>query len=116
MTITDIAQAFSAHRFDETFPHLAPDARWVLVGEATLDGRDAIIAACANTTAELTGTTTQFTRFLTITGPGAVAVDATGRYTDPAGQTTVVSSCDLYEFTDGALTTITSYAVELTQE
>jgi hypothetical protein len=95
MTITDIAKAFSRHRFEEAFPHLAPDARWVLVGEATLDGRDAIIAACRSTTTELAATTTEFPRFLLIAGAEAVAVDAVGRYVDAAGQMSVVSSCDL---------------------
>jgi hypothetical protein len=32
---------------------------------------------------------------------------------DADGTTGVVSSCDVYEFTDGQVTTITSYAVEL---
>ncbi len=113
MTITEIADAFSRHRFSATYPHLAADARWVLVGEAALEGRDAIIAACENTAAELAATTTEFTRFLSITGPDAVAVDAIGRYTDVEGHVSVVSSCDIYQFTGGLLTTITSYAVEL---
>jgi len=47
------------------------------------------------------------------TGPDAVAVDAIGRYTDAGGQVSVVSSCDIYQFIDGLLTAITSYAVEL---
>jgi uncharacterized protein (TIGR02246 family) len=113
MTPTDIAEAFSAHRFEQALGHLAPDARWVLVGQVTRQGRDAIAAACRSTATELAGTTTAFTRFLTVAGPDAVVVDAVARYVDPAGATSVVSSCDIYEFTGGALTTITSYAVEL---
>lgn len=115
-TITDIAEAFSAHRFTEAFPHLAADARWVLVGEATLEGRDAIITACESTTAELADSTTTFTRFLSVAGEDAVAVDAVGRYVDSTGRTSVVSSCDIYEFDDGTLITITSYAVELPEK
>lgn len=116
-TIQQIAEAFSSHRFSETFTHLAPDVRWVLVGESTIDGRDAVIEACESTAAELAGSTTAFTRFVTVAGKDAVAVDAVGRYTDPAGQTSVVASCDIYQFDDdpdhAAITTITSYAVEL---
>jgi ketosteroid isomerase-like protein len=115
-TISDIAEAFSAHRFEEAVGHLAADARWVLVGQATLEGRDAITAACRNTAAELSGSTTTFTRFLSVTGADAVAVDAVARYVDPAGGTSVVSSCDIYEFSGDTLTTITSYAVELPDE
>jgi hypothetical protein len=35
------------------------------------------------------------------------------RYVDADGTTSVVSSCDIYEFSDGQVTAITSYAVEL---
>ncbi len=42
-----------------------------------------------------------------------MAVDAVARYVDEAGSTSVVSSCDIYEFDGDALVTITSYAVEL---
>lgn len=115
-TIAAVAEAFSRHRFDEALPHVAADARWVLVGQAVLEGRDAIAAACDRTTAELTGTTTTFTRFLAVPGPDAVAVDVVARYVDPTGSTSVVSSCDIYEFDGDTLTTITSYAVELTGE
>lgn len=114
-TITDIAEAFSAHRFTDAVPHLAADARWVLVGQSTLEGCDAIVAACENTAAELAGTTTTFTRFLTVAGADAVVVDAVARYVDASGQAAVVSSCDIYEFAGEALTTITSYAVELNE-
>jgi SnoaL-like domain len=113
MTPSETAEAFSGHRFTEVFPHLAPDARWVLVGESPLEGRDAIVAACENASAELAGTTTEFTRFVTIAGTHAVAVDAVARYVDATGHTSVVSSCDIYEFDRDTLTTITSYAVEL---
>jgi hypothetical protein len=113
-TISDIAEAFSAHRFEDAVDHLATDARWVLVGQATLQGRDEITAACRHTAAELAGSTTTFDRFRTVAGADAVAVDVVARYTDPAGQTSVVSSCDIYEFDGTTLHGITSYAVELT--
>jgi hypothetical protein len=112
-TTKDIAEAFSGHRFADAVPHLAADARWVLVGQTTIEGRDAIVAACENTAGELAATTTTFTRFLSVSEAGVVAVDAVARYVDEAGSTSVVSSCDIYEFDGDALVTITSYAVEL---
>lgn len=111
--IKEIAEAFSAHRFTEAFAHLAPDVRWISVGESTLQGRDAVVNACTQAAAELAGASTEFTRFVSVVGDDAVAVDAVGRYTEPNGQTSVVSSCDIYEFDHGTLTKITSYAVEL---
>lgn len=112
-SIKEIAEAFSGHRFAEAFPHLAPDVRWVSVGQSTLTGRDAVVGACEEAAAELAGVTTEFTRFVSVVGTDAVAVDAVGRYLDASGQTSVVSSCDIFGFEHGALTTITSYAVEL---
>lgn len=52
-------------------------------------------------------------RFLVIAGDEAVAVDVVARYTDADGSATTVASCDLYEFDEGQVTTITSYTVEV---
>ena len=114
MNTDQLARAFSGHHFEETFDAIAEDAVWTLVGQARLEGRDAIVAACRATTQENADVETTWLRFAS-TGQGAVvAVDAVGRYSGPDG-VSVVSSCDLYEFTDGTITAITSYAVELTK-
>ena len=115
------AEAFSSHRFEETYDHLADDVRWVAVGQTVLKGRDAVVRACSGTATELATTTTEFLRFVTVEGPGGtadqrVAVDAVARYRGSDGTTSVVSSCDIYEFMDGRLAGITSYAVELDPE
>jgi hypothetical protein len=68
---------------------------------------------CEQTAAELTETTTEFLRFLTIAGTGAVAVDTVARYEAANGTTSVVSSCDIYEFDKGVVAAITSYSAEL---
>ena len=113
-TPREIAEAFSGHRFADAYPALAPDVRWTAVGQGVLNGRQAVVDACEATLAGLSGATTQSLRFVVVgEGDDAVAVDAIGRYVDGDGGVSVVSSCDIYEFTEGALTTITSYAVEL---
>jgi ketosteroid isomerase-like protein len=112
-TPTQIAEAFSGHRFNETYGHLAPDVRWILVGGETIDGRDGVIDTCEQTLAELADTTTDFLRFVTIADQEAVAVDAIGRYRSADGETSTVASCDIYEFQQGVVATITSYTVEL---
>jgi hypothetical protein len=55
----------------------------------------------------------QFLRFTVIPSDDRAAVDSVGRYDDAAGGVSVVSSCDVYEFSKGALTRITSYTAEL---
>ena len=93
---------------------MAPDVRWILVGGETIDGRDGVIDTCEQTLAELADTTTDFLRFVTIAEQEAVAVDAIGRYRSADGETSTVASCDIYEFQQGVVATITSYTVELT--
>jgi ketosteroid isomerase-like protein len=112
-TAREVAEAFSGHRFADAYPHLADDVRWVLVGAGQLRGREAVKQACEGTVSELAGATTEFVRFLTVEGDDAVAVDAIGRYTAADGTVSLVSSCDLYEFRDDVVVTITSYTVEL---
>lgn len=115
-TPQQIAEAFSGHRFAEAYEHLAEDVNWVLVGETVLRGRAAVVEACEASTAELDDVTTTFERFVTIAGADAVAIDVIGRYVDGSGSVTAVSSCDIYEFTDGSVTTITSYTVDVTEQ
>ena len=115
MNTVDIAEAFSGHRFGETYDRLADDVRWVLVGQGVLEGRDAVVAACEASAAEMAQlASTEFSRFVSVGDERLAAVDAIGHYVGADGTTSVVSSADLYEFDgEGRVTTITSYAVEL---
>lgn len=106
------ARAFSGHRFEETYDRLAARATWTLVGEARLEGRDAIIDACRSTAAEIAAAETTWLRFVSAGTGDVVAVDAIGRYAGPDGVSTV-SSCDIFEFDGQLITAITSYAVDL---
>jgi ketosteroid isomerase-like protein len=112
-TPREFAEAFSGHRFREVYADLAPDVGWTAVGERTFTGREAVVAACEGTLGALAPGTTEFQRFVVIAGTDAAAVDVVARYTDADGEVSLVSSCDIYEFRDGLVTTITSYAVEL---
>lgn len=115
-TIQQVAEAFSSHRFREVYDYLHPQVRWTLVGAARLAGRDQVIHACEESLTQLARSTTQFVRFKTVAGPDAVAVDTIARYVDAKWQTSFVSSCDVFEFVHGALTSITSYMVEIAPE
>jgi ketosteroid isomerase-like protein len=110
---SDVAEAFSRHRFRETYDHLTPDIVWVAVGAASTTGSEEVIAVCENTLAELADTSTEFVRFLTVSDDRAVVVDSIGHYTDSLGATSAVASCDIYEFRDGLIARITSYTVEI---
>jgi hypothetical protein len=112
MNQQQIAEAFSSHRFAETYDYLSPDVRWTAVGGPAFVGRDAVIATCEGSAAELASTTTTFRSFRSIVGTDAVVVDAVAEYREPDG-VSIVSSCDLYDFDEGLVVAITSYTVEL---
>jgi hypothetical protein len=115
MDTKQIAEAFSGHRFAETYDHLAEDVWWVLPGHSTIEGKSAVVEACNSSAAEMAGLrSAEFTRFVSVADDHVAAIDAVGRYVSPDGSVSLVSSADVYEF-DGKrhVTTITSYAVEL---
>ena len=115
MSNEEVARAFSGHRFEETFDHLADDVVWNLAGEARLEGRSAVVDACRGTATGLADVTTTWLRFVSTGDGDVVAVDTIGRYEDNDG-VTAVSSCDIYEFVDGRIRAITSYTVEVDSE
>ncbi len=115
MNTKQIAEAFSGHRFVETYDHLAADVRWVLPGHSTIEGKSAVVEACNSSDVEMAALgSVEFTRFVSVADDHVAAIDAVGRYVSPDGSVSVVSSVDVYEFDgEGDVTTITSYAVEL---
>ena len=108
-----VAEAFSSHRFSKAYPHIAEDVRWTLVGGPTLVGKSAAVAACEDTLSQLAETTTRFQKFKIITGGDSVVIDSVAEYETPGQVTSVVASCDIYEFRDGVISELTSYTVEL---
>jgi len=112
-TPRQIAEAFSGHCFHDAYAALAPDVRWTSVGQGVITGRQGVVDACEATLAELSTGSAEFLRFVVIAEGDAVAVDAVGRYVDADGEVSLVSSCDIYAFRAGVLTSITSYTVEL---
>jgi uncharacterized heparinase superfamily protein len=110
----EVAEAFSDHRFDETYVHLAPDIRWVSAdGGAPEVGPAAVRAACEQGAAMMALATMERLRFVVADGGDVVAIDTLRRYTNPTGGVTVVASCDIFEFTGDLISTITSYATEV---
>lgn len=113
LTPRQIAEAFSGHRFEVTTNYLAEDVHWNPVGQKAHEGRDAVIAACEESAKYLSGVETTFDRFRVIEAEGAVVVDSLARYEEPSGGKFTVGSCDIYDFSDGRVTAITSYATEI---
>jgi ketosteroid isomerase-like protein len=108
-----IARAFSSHRFEAALPHLADDVVWTIVGSEPVMGPEAVKKACERTAAYLSNVTTEFQRFRTVVGDESVVVDSLARYTADGADTSIVASCDIYDFVDGRVSEIVSYTVEL---
>lgn len=112
-TPEELATAFSSHRFSDTYDHLSSSVRWVPVGGTTIVGRETVVDACEQATAAMADLRLDRRRFVTVVGDQRVAVDTVTAYVNPAGEESVVASCDIYEFEAGHISVITSYAVEL---
>lgn len=45
-TISEIAEAFSRHEFDRTFPHMDDDIEWAQIGEGHVRGKADVVTTC----------------------------------------------------------------------
>ena len=113
LTSEQIAEAFSRHDFEASYPYLAEDVRWNRVGESLVEGKDNVISVCRESAEYLTGVTTDFRRFRKVITDDCVVVDSVAEYTEKEGERSRVASCDLYDFTNGNVSEITSYTVGL---
>ena len=113
VTNEQIAEAFSHHDFEATYPYLTDDVRWNIVGERLVEGKEKIIAVCRESAAYLTGVTTDFVKFRTVVTDDCVVIDSVAEYTDNEEKTSRVASCDIYNFTNSKVSEITSYTVEV---
>jgi hypothetical protein len=102
-------------RSNDVHDRLGNGVRWVVPGQAPIEGRAAVVAACesaASMFADLAGT--DVLCFVSVADDHVAAVHATVRYENRDGSVSVVPSADIFEFdADGSLTMITSYAVKL---
>jgi len=113
LSTAEIARAFSSHDFEAAIPHLADDVAWILVGgESPVLGKTDVVDLCRQSAAELEEVTTSFLRMRVVVAEECVIVESLAQYAGADG-TSVVASCDLYDFADGRVTEITSYNIEL---
>jgi len=110
-TIREMAEAFSRHQFDATYPFILEKAEWTLVGGEQIRGKADIVRTCEESVIDMKGVETTFTRFKVIPTDDSVVVDSRAEYVDDSGESSHVASCDIYEFIDGNIAAITSYMV-----
>lgn len=109
----EIAEAFSRHAFTEVYPYLDEAVQWTIVGHGGYRGRAEVVDACEESAQYLEDVLTNFSKFKLVEGEACVVIDTEAEYIETSGEASYVASCDLYDFSDGKLTAITSYTFEL---
>jgi hypothetical protein len=113
LTIRQIAEAFSSHQFDLTYPYISDTIQWHLVGNKKLDGKEEVVSACRESAHYLADVKTDFIKFDIVADNNKVAVNSVAEYIDQEQHSTRVASCDIYRFVEEQLVEITSYCIEL---
>jgi molybdopterin converting factor small subunit len=112
MTPKQIAEAFSNGNFEVTYPHLADDVQWTVIGEDNFDGKKAVMDNCEQVAGYFKSVTTNFKTINIIADNNRVAVSGTAEFIRDGDRVNFVSACDVYEFNDkNKLLTITSYCI-----
>ena len=110
-----IAEAFSRHDFQTAYDYLSDAIVWDIVGGEQYAGREKVIEACKSSAEYLATVSTRFLKFRVLPAGAYVVVDSTAEYSSAGQPTAIIASCDIYHFSDGRITEITSYTAELGQ-
>jgi hypothetical protein len=78
-----------------------------------VEGKQDVISVCRGLAAYLMGVTTDFGKFRSVITDDCVVIDSVAEYTDKEKKRSHVASCDLYDFTNGKVSQISSYTVEI---
>ncbi|MDZ4711810.1 MAG: nuclear transport factor 2 family protein [bacterium] len=110
-SLKNIAELFSGGKFEQTYPFLADDIQWNIIGEDMLTGKQSVVEFCDRTALYFSEVTNIFSTYNVIVDGDRVAINGKAEFTNKEGKTTVVSSCDVYVFDDGKVKEITSYCI-----
>ena len=95
-----------------TYPYMADEIKWNIVGRNELRGRAAVIDRCTDAAKFLGTVTATLTRLKIIRAETCVIVEGAAQFQDQENQTSSVASCDVFQFSDGRLVEITSYVID----
>ncbi len=113
LNIDQIAEAFCSYKFAETYPFMADEIKWNIVGSEELIGRGAVIDRCEQSAKFLETVSPTITKLKIHRTETCVIVEGAAQFQDQKNQTSSVASCDLFQFLNGRLIEITSYVIEL---
>ena len=108
-----IAEAFCSHRFAETYPYMADEIKWNMIGKEELMGREAVINRCTEGAKFLETVSTTLTKLKIYRADTCVIVEGAAQFKDQENQTSSVASCDIFQFSGERLVEIASYVIDL---
>lgn len=82
LSIIQIAEAFSRHEFEKTYPYRRDTVEWNLVGNQQINGYENVIQSCGQSTDYLADIITTFSQFTVIVGDTQVVIDSLAEYGD----------------------------------
>jgi hypothetical protein len=113
LDMDQIAEAFCSYRFAVTYPYMADEIKWNIVGQEELLGRKAVIDRCDKSTKFLETVSPTITKLEINRAETFVVVEGAAQFQDQEKQISGVASCDIFQFSDGRLVEITSYIIAL---
>ena len=115
LDIDQIAEAFCSYRFAVTYPYMADEIKWNIVGREELMGREAVIDRCDQSAKFLETVSATITKLKINRAETCVVVEGAAQFQDQENQTSSVSSCDFFRFSEERLVEIASCVIELKQ-
>lgn len=115
LDIYQFAAAFCSHRFAATYPYMADEIQWNIVGKGDLAGREAVINRCAQAAKFLETVSTTALKRKFHRAETCVVVEGAAQFQDREDQISSVTSCDVFQFAAERLVEITSYVIELSK-
>ncbi len=113
LTNEQIAETFCSWRFAETYPSMAGDIRWNIIGQGELVGKEAVIDHCRQSAKFLETVTTTLLKLKIHRAGTCVVVEGKAQFQDQEKHTLGVASCDIFRFSEERLVEITSYVIDL---
>ena len=113
LNIDQIAEAFCSYRFVVIYPYMDDEIKWSIVGREELVGWEAVIDQCNQSAKFLETVSATITKLKINRAETFVVVEGAAQFQDQENQTSSVTSCDVFQFSDGQLVEITSYVIEL---
>src|SRR5215510_7462814 len=113
LDIDKIAEAFCSYQFAVTYPYIADEIKWNMIGKEELMGRAAVIDQCDKSAKFLETVSATITKLKINRAETFVVVEGAAQFQDQDNQTSSVASCDVFQFSEGRLVEITSYVIEV---